>query len=179
MIPGFIIAWLTFPGIIVHETAHLFFCQLFGLAILDVSYFRPVMRGPSGYVIHEPTDRFGPTFFIACGPFLVNSLFCFLICFSIFLPIRFFGVDHWLFWPIGWLGLSIGMHAFPSNQDAYNLWGHAKKQMSSGNILAVLVFPIVFLVYIGNLLSMLWADLFYAVFIGLVLPELMTKWIFN
>lgn len=175
MIPGFIIAWITFPGIIVHEAAHLFFCRLFGLAILDVSFFRPVMQGASGYVVHEPTERFWPTFFIACGPFFINTLLCFLICFSIFLPIRFFGVEHWGFWPIGWLGLSIGMHAFPSNQDAAGLWRQAKRIIGAGNFLAVLVFPIVLLVYVGNILSMLWADLFYAIFVGLVLPEIVMK----
>lgn len=177
MIPGFIIAWLTFPGIIVHEAAHLLFCKLFGLAVIDVCFFRFAAVGASGYVIHEPTERFWPSFFIACGPFLINSLLCFVICFSIFLPIRFFNVSHWWYYVMGWLGLSIGMHAFPSNQDARNLWYLAKEHIKKGNYLSTLVFPVVILVYAGNLLSIVWADLFYAIGVGLGLPELIMGWI--
>jgi hypothetical protein len=173
MIPGFIISWLTFPGVIVHEAAHLFFCRLFGIAVLDVSFFRLATVGPSGYVIHERIKRFWPMFFISCGPFIINSLLCFIICFSVFLPIRFFGLQHFRYYLIGWLGLSIGMHAFPSNQDARSLWPMAKDMIKSGNYLAILVFPLVCLVYAANLFSMLWADLIYAVIVGLGLPELL------
>ncbi len=175
IIPGFIVAWLTFPGVIVHESAHLLFCRVFGLTVLDVCFFRFATTGATGYVVHEHTERFWATFFVACGPFLVNSLLCFVICFSIFLPIRFFGVEHWAYYAIGWLGLSIGMHAFPSNQDARTVWAQAKEQIKSGNYAAVLVFPVVALVYVGNVLSIVWADLFYALGVGLALPELVMR----
>jgi hypothetical protein len=39
-IPGQLISLLSFPGIIVHEFAHLIFCRLRKVAILDVCYFR-------------------------------------------------------------------------------------------------------------------------------------------
>ena len=177
MIPGFIIAWLTFPGVIVHEAAHMLFCKLYGLSVIDVCFFRFATTGPSGYVIHEPTKRFWPSFFIGCGPFLINSILCFIICFSIFLPMRFFNVSHWWYMVMGWLGISIGMHAFPSNQDAKTLWHLAVEHIKQGHYLSVLVFPIVILVYAGNLLSIVWADLFYAVGIGLGLPELIMRWV--
>jgi hypothetical protein len=175
IIPGFIISWLTFPGVIVHEAAHMLFCKLFGLSIIDVRFFRLAVTGPAGYVIHEPTERFWPTFFISCGPFIINSLLCFVICLSVFLPIRFFGLQRFEYLAMGWLGLSIGMHAFPSNQDASNLWALAKQKVKTGNYLVCLVFPIVILVHIGNLLSILWADFFYAIGVGLLLPELIMK----
>jgi len=35
MIPGFIITWLTFPGVIIHEFAHKFFCSLTGTKVLE------------------------------------------------------------------------------------------------------------------------------------------------
>ncbi|MBE0537169.1 MAG: DUF3267 domain-containing protein [Phycisphaerae bacterium] len=175
IIPGFIIAWLTFPGVIVHEAAHLLFCRLFGLYVLDVRFFRFATTGPAGYVVHQGTDRFWPAFFVACGPFLINSVLCFAICFSVFLPIRFFNVEHWSYYVIGWLGLSIGMHAFPSNQDAKNLWALAREKIKAANYLALLVFPIVALVYVGNILSIVWADLFYAAGVGLALPELVMR----
>lgn len=37
LIPGFIVAMLTFPGIIVHEFAHKLFCSLTGTRVLEVS----------------------------------------------------------------------------------------------------------------------------------------------
>ena len=48
-IPGFLIAIVTFPGVIVHEAAHLFFCRWFKLEVYDVCFFR--VGNPSGYVI--------------------------------------------------------------------------------------------------------------------------------
>ncbi len=38
-IPGPVIAALTFPGVIIHEAGHLFFCRLFKLQVFDVCFF--------------------------------------------------------------------------------------------------------------------------------------------
>jgi hypothetical protein len=37
-IPGFVIAALTFPGVIIHEAGHLFFCRLFKLQVFDLLF---------------------------------------------------------------------------------------------------------------------------------------------
>lgn len=177
MIPGFIISWITFPGVIVHEAAHLLFCRWFGLTVIDVQFFRLAATGPAGYVIHERSNNFWADFFVSVGPFLVNSILCFLICLPIFLPIRVFGVMNAGHVILGWLGLSIGMHAFPSTQDAQTLWSAAKRQAGSGNILALLTLPVVGLIYLGNIGSFFWADLLYAGAIGLGLPELILRWV--
>ena len=51
MIPGWLISLVTFPGVVVHEAAHRFFCDVTDTPVYEVSYFRP--RGkPAGYVIH-------------------------------------------------------------------------------------------------------------------------------
>jgi len=175
IIPGFIVAWLTFPGVIVHEAAHLMFCRMFKLCVLEVCFFRFSTSGAAGYVVHQRADAFWPSFFVACGPFLINSVLCFAICFSVFLPIRFFGLQHWSYFVLGWLGLSIGMHAFPSNQDARGLLAIAKREVISGNYLALAAFPVAALVYVGNVASIVWADFFYAVGVGLMLPELIMR----
>ena len=77
-IPGPVIAALTFPGVIVHEAAHLLFCRMFGLAVFDVCFFR--FGNPAGYVLHEETDDFKKSFFVSMGPFFVNSFLCVLFC---------------------------------------------------------------------------------------------------
>ena len=51
IIPGFLISLVTFPGVIVHELAHVVFCRLTKTPILSVCYFR--LGNPAGYVIHE------------------------------------------------------------------------------------------------------------------------------
>jgi hypothetical protein len=173
MIPGFLIAIVTFPGVIVHEAAHMFFCKLRHVAVLDYCFFR--IGNPAGYVIHEEIDNFTTTFLVCVGPLLINSLLCILICFPAFMPVRMFEIEHYLSYFLLWLGVSIGMHAFPSNHYATNLYNHAKKAIKSLNPLALLSFPLVLLIFIANVLSMFWADYLYGLALGLLLPEMIFR----
>jgi hypothetical protein len=170
MIPGFLISWLTFPGVIVHETAHMLFCRLRGVAVFDVCFFR--FANPSGYVVHEIPKDFTTAFLISVGPLLVNSLLCMLICFPVYLPTRIYGVNHPLSYVLLWLGISIGMNAFPSIPDADNLFKQARQALRSMNPLAILSVPLVGLIYAANLLSFFWLDYLYGLAIGLWLPSL-------
>jgi hypothetical protein len=170
IIPGFLIALVTFPGVIVHEAAHLFFCKLRRVAVFDVCYFR--IGNPSGYVIHEVPDSFTSSFLIAVGPFIINSFLCVLFCLPALVPVRMFNQPDPLCYFLIWLGISIGMHAFPSTQDAKVLWQQAKKAAAKFNPLALLSFPLVILIYIANLLRILWADYLYGFAIGFVIPEM-------
>lgn len=170
IIPGQLIALATFPGVIVHEAAHMFFCKLRRIAVFDVRFFR--VGNPAGYVVHEPVDKFSTAFLICFGPFLVNSLLCMLICFPAFMPLRVFGVTHPLSYVLLWLGVSIGMHAFPSIVDAHGLLTQAKKEVSSLNPLAIVSFPLVWAVYVANILRFFWLDYLYGIGIGLGLPAL-------
>jgi len=171
IIPGFVIAWLTFPGVIVHEAAHMLFCKLRGVAVFDVCFFR--WEEPVGYVLHEETDSFTSVFLVSVGPFILNSLLCVVICFPAYLPMQVFNVHSPLLLFLMWLGVSIGMHAFPSNQDASVLWSEAKKAARTLNPLAILSFPLVVVIYAGNLLSIVWADLIYGLALGVGLPSLL------
>lgn len=175
MIPGWIVALLTFPGVIVHEFAHMLFCRLRGVAVLDYCFLNVNITAlqagrPVGYVVHEIPKDFLTTFLISVGPFVVNSVLCFVICLPALLPFEYFQIYEPVSFVVLWLGISIGMHSFPSTQDARGLWQHAKVAAKEGSILAIISYPLVGLIYMANLLSVIWADYAYGLVIGLWLP---------
>ncbi len=173
IIPGFLVAIVTFPGVIVHEAAHMLFCKLRHVAVLDMCFFR--VGNPSGYIIHEEIGDFTTAFLVSVGPLFVNSILCIVICFPAFMPVRVFHLDHPLSYFLLWLGVSIGMHAFPSTHDADNLLQHAKKAAKAFNPLAILSFPLVLFIVVANALSVVWADCLYGLALGLGLPELIFR----
>ncbi len=167
-IPGPVIALLTFPGIIVHETAHLFFCKLFKIPVHNVCFFR--FGNPAGFVIHEKTDNFTALFFISLGPFVGNTLLCVIFCTAAFLPVWELKVFDPLAYFFYWLGLSIGMHAFPSTGDLSNLWAMAPQRAKGGNLLAIVSLPLVAVLYVLNFARVVWADLGYGIAVGVLGP---------
>lgn len=172
-IPAQFVAALTFPGVIVHEAAHLLFCKLRRVAVFDVCFFR--FGNPAGYVIHEETDNFTSAFLISFGPFFINSMLCILICLPALAPMRLFGLDQPLSYVLMWLGISIGAPAFPSTHDAQCVWRLAKQEARKMNALAILSIPMAGLFILGNVLSVVWFDVIYAVGIGFALPA----WLFD
>jgi hypothetical protein len=173
LIPGWLIVIATFPGIIVHEAAHMLFCRLRRVPVLEVCYLR--FANPPGYVIHGPVKDFTSSFLIAVGPLLINTALCMLICFPAFIRVRTFHLADPLSYAVLWVGVSIGMHAFPSTQDAANLWRAAGVAAKNLNILALLSFPLVIAIYIANILRIVWADYIYGLAIGLGLPDLLLR----
>jgi hypothetical protein len=169
IIPGQLIALLTFPGVIIHESAHMLFCKLGRVPIFDVCFFR--VGNPAGYVLHEAPKSFSLAFLISVGPFIVNSLLCIVLCFPAFVPVRIFDRADPISYFLLWLGLSIGMHAFPSTGDAKVLWQQAMIAAKKLNPLAILSLPLVVVIYAANIGSIFWLDLMYGVAIGLGLPE--------
>lgn len=171
IIPGFLIAALTFPGVIVHEFAHQLFCRLFRVPVYDVVYFQ--MKNPSGYVAHEPTEKPLASFMISVGPFIVNTLLGMLIVFPAAIELfRFEVYQNILILLLGWLGISILMHAFPSTGDAKVMVQSILKNPDVNLAVKVVTAPVIGLVYLGALGSMMWLDLIYAVFMAMVLPNL-------
>jgi hypothetical protein len=174
-IPGFVISIVTFPGVIVHEAAHLLFCRLNKLAVFDVCYFR--FGNPAGYVIHESTTDFKKAFLVSMGPFFVNSILCVIFCSAAFLPAWELEVQDPLAYFFYWLGISIGMHAFPSTQDMKGIWQLMPGEAKRFNILAIVSYPLVAIVFVLNLLRVVWADLGYGLAIGILLPLAVFRWL--
>ncbi len=172
-IPGWLIAIATFPGVIVHEAAHMLFCRLRKVAVLDVCFFR--VGNPAGYVIHEEVKDFTSAFLVAIGPFLVNSILCVVFCFPALGPIYLFGIKDPLSYFFVWLGVSIGAHAFPSPGDGQMLWHYAKAAAREHHPLAILSFPLIVLVYIAHFLKFFWIDVLYGFGLGVGLPLLLIR----
>jgi hypothetical protein len=173
IIPGFLISLLTFPGVIVHESAHLLFCKLRRVAVMDVCFFR--MGNPAGYVVHEPARDFTSSFLVAMGPFFLNTLLCIVFCFPAFVPVRVFGREDIVSYFLLWLGVSIGMHALPSTQDAKNLWYEARAAAARFNLLAIVSLPLVVVIYVANFLRFFWIDYPYGIAVGLLMPDLLLR----
>ncbi len=146
------------------------FCRLRRVAIFDVCFFQ--LSGTAGYVIHEKSQDFTSIFLISMGPFIVNSILCIFFCLPTMIPMRVFGQAGLLSYFLLWVGLSIGMHAFPSTQDANVLWQSAKSSVAIGNPLAIISFPLVVAVYAANILRFFWLDYAYGFAIGVGLPQL-------
>lgn len=170
-IPGWLISILTFPGVIVHEMGHQFFCRRYRLPVYSVCYFR--IGNPAGFVVHEPAPTYAQAFWVSVGPLVVGTTLTAIIGFPVamshFLP----GTESVLHMAVGWLALSIGMHAFPSSGDGKNLWEASKKARAQGNTMAYIGFPVVIITRIANVLSILWFDAIYAFGVMMGIPWLL------
>ncbi len=167
IIPGFIITWITFPGVMVHEFAHKLFCLWTKTRVLKVCYFR--FGNPAGFVIHELPSNVWKHVLIGIGPLFVNTLLGFAVGLLV-IPLKRVNGDFGSFVLIMvmWLAISIAMHSFPSTGDAKSIWSAiwAKGAPFGARVVGT---PLVGLIYLGAVGSVVWLDLIYggAVVIGL------------
>lgn len=166
LIPGFIISLLTFPGVIVHEMAHLCWCRLFGIRVHRVCYFR--LGNPAGYVLHDSPAHAWQHLVIGLGPFVVNTLGGFFLGAAM---VRHHRQELWLVVLWYWLAVSIAMHAFPSIGDARSIWSAAWSRKSPLPV-KLLSLPLVPFIYLLALGSIFWLDVVYGVVVAILLPGL-------
>jgi hypothetical protein len=169
-VPGWLVAVATFPGIIVHEIAHLFFCRLFRVPVLKVCYFR--FGNPAGYVIHETPHSVYQSLMISIGPFVFNSVVGAVIAAPGAVPVLQFKARSPIDCVLIWLGFSIAMHAFPSTGDAHAMW-HAMWSEGSPALAKMLGTPLVVLIYVGAIGSVVWLDAIYGIAVAMLLPKLL------
>ncbi|RQG97488.1 metalloprotease family protein [Natrarchaeobius oligotrophus] len=158
------------PGVVVHELAHKTACDLAGVHVAEVVYFR--LGDPAGYVVHERPTRYSASFAIGVAPFLANTVVSFAAFLALGVLVSRIGDPRAVAAEtvaagvaLGWLGLSVGMAAFPSTGDASELWNRSRSEWrrSPSVLLGV---PVVALIYVANLLSRLWAHVLYALALG-------------
>jgi hypothetical protein len=169
IIPGFLISIATFPGVIIHELAHVAFCKLTKTPIHKVCYFR--VGNPAGYVIHGRPTNVWKHILIGVGPFFLNTVLG-LTC-GIAAALMHVNLDN-LTAVSGifmWLAISIAMHSFPSTGDARSIWSAI---WSDGSPVAARIFgtPLVAVIFLGALGSIFWLDLVYGFGIVIGLPKI-------
>ncbi|MDD4290390.1 MAG: metalloprotease family protein [Patescibacteria group bacterium] len=158
LIPGWIIAALTFPGVIIHEWAHKKYCDWTDIKVHKVIYFQ--FTNPVGYVIHDEPQKYGQIFWISTGPLIINSLLAIIV--SYFATQT--QTESFLYYLLVWIAISSGMHAFPSDQDAKHIFDKSKILLKGGSSkLHYLTYPFYTLIWLANKLRFLWFDLFYAI----------------
>lgn len=176
IIPGILIAIVTFPGVIVHELAHQLFCYLCKVPVYEVKYFR--FQNPCGYVAHEKPDKLWKTFLISSGPFFINTLLGAIILFPASIEVMTFSASSdFLNIVIFWLGISIIMHAFPSTIDSGILVSEILKNKDVNILIRILIAPFIGLMYLGAVGSVAWLDFGYALLIAFLLPNIIALFI--
>lgn len=164
----------TFPGVIVHEVAHKFFCDVTNTPVYKVRYFR-ISHSNAGNIIHKEANSLKVGLLIGMGPFIVNSLVCMLLTIPIgyanlletgFLISSF--VRHGI---VIWIGYSIGLHAIPNNAYVKNLDKLAKSNLSK--VLIIMLQGIICLsnmIFIGFFFQIMYvyliSQLFPMLFLG-------------
>jgi hypothetical protein len=161
MIPGILIGILTFPGVIVHEFAHVLMCRMTATPVRAVKYFQ--IASPLGYVLHDQPSSIWKQLLIGVGPVFVNTVAGFLLG-AIALAAGILGL------PLMWLAVSVAKHAFPSTGDARSLW-QALRQKDVPLPAKFIGIPLVAAIYAGAFASVFWVDFIYAFFIALILPR--------
>lgn len=183
----FLLRLLAAPGVVVHEFAHEQVCHLVGVPVTEVAYFR--FGDPPGYVRHAQPGRYRDSFAISVAPFLVNTLVSVAAFLGFAALASSVGIADALALAtaeptaavtalrdglaaassgalaltaaLGWLGLAVGVQAFPSTGDAYTLWTRSRSEWRRTPVVLLGV-PVVVVIYLVNLLSWLWADVLYA-----------------
>lgn len=166
-----LLAIATFPGIIMHEMAHLIFCRIQGIKVFKVCYFR--LGNPAGYMLHDTPDSAFQHLLICCGPFFINTICGAVVAFPGALRVMKLHAGTPVEYFLLWLGISIAMHAFPSTGDAKSLLRSLWLRPTS--IFAKLLgTPVALVIYIGALGSFFWLDLIYALAVVMAFPKLLT-----
>ena len=154
---GFLASILTFPGVIVHEIAHLLMCRILGIKVRKVCYFR--FGNPMGYVIHEMPRSAWAGILIGFGPLLVNTALGALLGGPFIGRILASAGDSFSYIMV-WLGISIAVHSFPSSGDAKAIWS-ALWSPSSSMTAKIIGTPLVGIIWLGALGSFFWLDFVY------------------
>ena len=168
-IRGDLISLLTFPGLILRQAIHAMCCRVLGVRVLDIRFFRK--NTPSAYVLHELPKDFRTSLMLVLGPLVMHSLLCLVVCLPALVPFRYYedGFGSQEVFQV-WLGLSIGIHAFPTWRDADNLWDLTRQEARGRGIAVRLTLPILLFLRLARRLSNYGFDLAYATLIGIGIP---------
>ena len=105
---------------------------------------------------------------------VINTLLCSILTLSVAYEVIVpdAGLRDPVLIVLAWLGYSIGMHAFPSRQDAANFTAQVKAAHGNGLTLT-LARGFAGVIGVANALRVIWFDALYAVGVSLVVPLLL------
>lgn len=174
-IPSFLINLVSFPGVMVHEIAHHLFCDIARVPVRKAVYYK--VFSPYGYVDHIDAPDLKSSFMITVGPFMVASLLCAALTFPTFsmLSLKDYGAAlSGLPLVLFWLGISIGMHAFPGKEE---LAEFAKQIKTGGGSppLYLLSSALQIFFALARLGRFLWFDAIYALLTGFISFMILTS----
>jgi hypothetical protein len=158
----YLLSFLTFPGVIVHEFAHAWACQCMGVRVVKVCYLR--FANPPGYVLHERPATALQHIVIATAPLFISTFLALVISCAAGMSLVSHAVDgyHDIILVLSvWLSFSFALHAFPSSGDADALWKDVKSPQV-GIAAKFLLVPVVGLIRLAGLSRHLQLDLLFA-----------------
>lgn len=173
---SYIPSLLTFPGVVLRQAIHIGLCRLLGVKVLDVRYFR--YDTPSGYVLHEMPKSFQTSLTLALGPLVIHSVLCTVLCALALVPWFFYEEAAGCFSVFQlWIGMSIGIHAFPPRRDSSNMWNLTRKEIKQHGAMVRITFPIIAFMRLAERLTLYGFDVAYAGVIGIAIPWLfLSRW---
>jgi hypothetical protein len=161
---GFLFNIVTFPGQIFRVLAYRFMCDLLKVKVYEVDYFK-------GNLVHGPVANLRKAFLISIAPLFLNTLLCVVLTFPAVFP--FLIEDSTVMWPIflAWLGLSLGVHAFPQRKVIESFIDSVDGAPSRG-VFYALCRTFGYIMTFVNFLRHFWFDLIYAIAVAVALPFL-------
>lgn len=165
MIPGGVIAMLTFPGVMMHELSHYLMCKLFGVHVselklfsIESEHFSLESEAPIGWVSHAIPDKYYQTVLISTAPIIFNTIIA-IVTYHFALTLFRIGLFHYVFL---YLGFCCAVNAFPSKGDGEVLWHTANMEISVyRNYFAYLTYPLILVIITLHYLSYVWANFIY------------------
>ena len=106
-----------FPGVMVHELSHFVAAKASGLRVYDTALWK---KEGYAYVTHDAAESGLNSVFISTAPLVFGSLLSAMF-FSTATAIGFSGSNSIYAWVLGWLGISIALHAPFSSIDWANV----------------------------------------------------------
>ena len=169
----YILSYVTFPGVIVHEFAHAWACRRMGIRIHKVCYLR--FGNPLGYVLHDAPVYAIQHILVAVAPFFVSTALaiavsltsCVIARYSYYSELR----DTLVLTAV-WCSFSFALHAFPSSGDGDALWEDVRSHDIS-LFAKLLLIPAVGVIRLSQMGSRLWLDAMFAVAIVALPPTLL------
>jgi hypothetical protein len=163
---GTLVHLITFPGVVMGTIAMRLCCDLAKVEVYEVNYF-------SGELLYRGIANLHKAFIIALAPLFLNTLLCAILTF----PATFSlmndseaGSDLVGMFTL-WLGVSMGMHAFPNEKTIDHFLDSVDPTYSS-SAMRFLYKTVRWLFWLINKLRFFWFDGVYTIAIALILPGL-------